>query len=298
MNHTRISHKQFFIGIVFMLISAFFVAFIALSGKILTTHTPLTTLIFLRSFLPLLIVSWVVFLTDNKLSADNMPLHGLRALFVTLSQYCLFYYLTQGSLLVGTLLYSTSPLFAPIISRFALGQGIKPKTIISIIISFIGVILIIKPNMHTVNLLALVGLGAGFFNACSQVTLHRCVQKQSPLIIAWIMYGLCSCIALFPFLIFFHESNIHFLFSGHAVSAIWLLLIFFAFSSITNQAARSMAYKQVNKASSLSPFLYASILFSGILDWWMYDLLPDRYSIVGALLIITGGVVMVVRKIK
>ena len=56
-----------------------------------------------------------------------------------------------------------------------------------------------KKLLYTFGLF--VGLGAGFFNACSQVTFHGISQKDSALCSSFYMFGISMLIALGPMLV-------------------------------------------------------------------------------------------------
>ena len=64
--------------------------------------------------------------------------------------------------------------------------------------------------------------------------------------------------------------------------------------SIFNQSFRGLAY-QHGKASVLAPFLYFSLIFSALLDWAVFQRLPNAFSIFGALLVMTGGLIQVLK---
>lgn len=79
---------------------------------------------------------------------------------------------------------------------------------------------------------------------------------------------------------------------------LWFLffLLLFSLFSIGNQTYRLMAYNKVNKSSSLAPFLYMVIFFSGVIDWVFYNIKPEWNVLMGVCIIIFGGVIMSIRK--
>lgn len=122
LNHHSIScisdNTQYSQAIILMTISSLFVALSTLLGKWLTVSIALPMLVFLRFLVPALILWWTVLITNTcNIEIKNLKEHCLRALFVVLSQYALFYYLSHGSILNGTLFFMTSPLFVPLILR-------------------------------------------------------------------------------------------------------------------------------------------------------------------------------------
>jgi drug/metabolite transporter (DMT)-like permease len=43
----------------------------------------------------------------------------------------------------------------------------------------------------------------------------------------------------------------------------------------------------------LAPFLYLSIIISAIMDWVVFHRIPNGLSIVGAVLVISGGLIQI-----
>lgn len=245
----------------------------------------------LRAFRLLVWISLVVL--EQKLETGGWRQHALRATFVLASQYCYFYYLSVGSLLVGTLLWSTAGRFLPFVTYFAAHIEIKKRTLAAIAISFIGVAVVLKPTSGF-DWLMLIGLFAGFLNACSQEVMHYSSKRISALSATIMMYALCGLGALVVLAGvggFGKLASVMAL--GHPSAAhIYLVLVAFAVFSISNQAFRSKAFRLVNQPASLSPFYYAAIAVSGALDWWVYDIVPTWNVYLGTAMIVAGAVVM------
>ncbi|MEM9242525.1 MAG: DMT family transporter [Pseudomonadota bacterium] len=290
---TPISNRDLAVSISLMLCSALSLSLVTFFAKQLTTFTELSILIFIRSFIPFLILVWVsVILFDRKINVSNARVHLLRAVFTVSSQYCLFYYLTHGSLLLGTLLFSTSGLFLPFISYICFRKAIKTKTLIAVIISFIGVAFILNPKGN-INLLMLIGLLAGFLNGCSQATMHYCSKRSDTFSMTIIMYGLSSLYAFIILILLGKFSHLVSELSGNtATIEFWLIAILFSLFTITNQSLRVKAYRYVNNPTTLTPFFYTAILFSGVLDWLVYHRVPLWNTYTGMIFIFIGGVII------
>ncbi len=69
----------------------------------------------------------------------------------------------------------------------------------------------------------------------------------------------------------------------------------FAIASLANQMSRAKAYSLINKAGSLAPFLYSSLIFSTIIDWIWLDITPGLNVYLGLGLVIFSGVIMSIR---
>jgi drug/metabolite transporter (DMT)-like permease len=294
MSEHRISNRDFAISIGLMLLAGLCLSLVALFAKDLTGSAGLGVAVFIRFFAPFLVLAWIAFVVfDEPMAFGDWRIHVFRSAFALGAQYCLFYYLSQGSLLIGTLLFSTSGLFLPFVTYFAYGLEIKRKTLIAILISFVGVGVVLHPTANF-GWAMLIGLMAGLLNAGSQAVMHRASKQVDTLSATFMMFALCSVGALAILTATGGLAALPVLVSPSRTGGTQFLLIVAAFAvfTISNQSLRTKAYRLVNKPASLSPFYYAAIVFSGILDWLVYGVVPAWNVYVGTALILAGGVVM------
>lgn len=291
---TRISNSTFAVAIGLMLSAAFALSLVALVGKELTGLATLPVVMLLRFLVPCLVLSWIAFvLFDQPLAIKSWGAHVARAVFAFAAQVCLFAYLSEGSVLIGTLLFSTSGLFLPFVTRLAYGMEIKPRTLLAIAVSFVGVAFILDP-VGGVAPIALVGLLSGLFGACSQATMHRASKASSPLAASLVMFAICSVFSLVWVVAAGDVQTLAALAggTGGAQGHAALVLIAFSVATLSNQALRLKAYKRVNKPGSLAPFYYAAIVFSGVWDFVFYGHVPGVHVYIGVALVGLGGIIM------
>ncbi|MCP4473703.1 MAG: DMT family transporter [Gammaproteobacteria bacterium] len=294
LRHQTVPH-HFLSGVGFMLLSALCIALATLIGKQLTLSLLLPLMVFLRFFLPGLLLT-VILLWQRRFPQriHQLRFHLLRVIFTVSCQYAFFYYLAYGSILNATLLFMTSHLFVPLISRVIYKKAINRRGWISLAVGFCGVVLILQPGSDVLSWPMLVGLIAGLLNAGSQLTQHKQSKgRDEATTVTLSMFAfssLLSLLLLLPLLAFYPAP-----WSEQIVSLthinVWPLFILFAFTSIGNQLFRSCAYHYVNKAASLSPFAYSAILFSALADWWVYHQVPNLWTGLGALLIVCSAMI-------
>lgn len=291
--------NKYLLGISFMLLSSAFVAFSSLLGKQLLLSLALPIVMFLRYFLPALILWSSTFISVPHFNMRQIIHHGIRATLGVLSQYALFYYLIHGSILNATLLFMTSPLFVPLISRILFKTPIKTIQWISLIIGFSGVALILKPTHNIFNWAMIIGLISGLLNACSQVYYHKIIREFDIKSSIIYMYTVSAVLTLIPVIIFWNllmHSLLTIDFHNNHILYLFFILFLISLISICNKTLRGKAYSKVNNASSLTPFLYTAIIFSGFLDWIVYGITPDFLSIIGAILVISSGFILYINK--
>ncbi len=293
-----ISNSDFFCSISLVILSSFCLAVTAGFGKNLTTIGSLQLVVFIRFFFPFLIIlAWCLLKAGFKFNTENITAHIVRAGCVIGAQFAFFYVLTHGSVLLANLLYVTSGLFLPILTFVILRIAIPKQTIVSIIISFVGVVVALGVVNNVAVILApitIVGLLSGLLGAGSQITLHYISKSERKSSATLMLFGLCSMVT-FP-LIFTH-TNWYLGLSKltHPSASFEIIILLFSVFSILNQTLKAAAYKYVNKASSLAPFFYAVIIFAGIIDWIFHGITPHLHTYIGVGLVIIGGVVMSIR---
>ncbi|MBS0627597.1 MAG: EamA family transporter, partial [Verrucomicrobia bacterium] len=112
-------------GILYMLASATSLSFVGLFGQLGLRSLSLESILFWR-FLCSFCFSWIllrwVVKQKGQLKPNLVLKNILRALFVLGSQYSFFFYIENNSLLNGTALLNTGPLFIPLIGAFFLRQ--------------------------------------------------------------------------------------------------------------------------------------------------------------------------------
>ena len=126
-------------------ISALFLALVGLLGQLATRELSVFPALFMRYLASTLVVLIVLRGTALQTLRKVSRLDYLRVGSVLISQFCLFYYLAHGSLLIGMLLYNTGPLFSPLLARWLLGITFGLRTVTSLLLGFTGVALVLNP---------------------------------------------------------------------------------------------------------------------------------------------------------
>ena len=161
-------------------------------------------------------------------------------------------------------------------------------------LGFIGVFITLGgPHAIAINLLG-VGLLSGLFAAGSYMTLHHASKNDDAESITIFLFGACTLIS-FVFIILSGKINnsLHLFtqLNWHTTS----LLLLFGIFTLSSQFFRSYGLKIVNKAASMGPFLYASIIFSGVIDWLWLGIRPGILTYLGIVVIIFAAAIMAKR---
>ncbi len=276
--------QQWLVSVALMLLSSIFIALVSLLAKQTTLIVGLSLSLILRFVLPLIVLTLVLTITKVRLRfSASIRLHIYRALFITVSQFCLFYYLQSGSLMNGTLLVNTSPIFIMLINVMFFKRSVNKLTWLSLGLGMFATVCLLQPNHGLLHGNVTIGLSAGLFSAAAQLLNHKLSQYENEVMICWHLYFFCTLMICALFLIIpHHYYHLPMLITLLTEKKLYLYYAVFIISSFSSQVLRSRAYAHVVSAASLAPFLLVSVLMASILDWCVYHVLPDGLSLFGA----------------
>jgi drug/metabolite transporter (DMT)-like permease len=284
--------ESFAAGVLWMLGSATSLSIIGLLGKLIEKSIRLPALIFWRffsAFVICLVILWCMGKLKGGFRTGNIKMHLLRTFFVLLAQYCFFSYIQQSTLLNAIVLLNTGPLFIPIIDRLILKKRVGRSTWVGVVVSFIGVLLILQPDTGIFSSMSLIGLMAGLSQGVSQIVFGISSRTERSEISVLYLIFLCAFFSLFPYL--FLESST---WKENPVDRMQVIywIIGLGAASVANQLFRAEAY-QHGTPSRLASFLYFSVLLGGVFDFIIYGRVPNVLSAIGAVLVISGGVLKI-----
>jgi drug/metabolite transporter (DMT)-like permease len=275
--------RQLFLGVV-LIVSAFFcVAVMSAFGKA-ASGVSTATISFFQSFISLvLFLPWTLRHGIADLKTTQLPLHVARALAGLLSQVLYFWAVKEMTLIDAVLLVNAAPLFIPLVAFLWNRTPITPAVGISLLVGFIGVVLIIKPGADLLtNPSAIVALSAALFSAIALVSVNKLSGHNPPDTILFYYFFIAS-LATLPFAI----AN----WSTPTTHEWWLLLGVGVFMAVA-QLLIILAYQHAT-ASQIAPFNYSVVIFSGLIGWIVWNNTLDWVSGVGILLVCVGGILSI-----
>ena len=256
-------------------------AFVRLSGDLPTMQK-----VFFRNFVALFFALGVMkrkhirFGCKNK---KNSSVLFVRALGGSLGMIGNFYAIDKLVLSDASILNKMSPFFCVLFSFIFLRERLKMFNILTITGAFIGALFVIKPTFANADLFASF---VGFLGGMSAGLAYTCVRylgqhgEKGPMIVAY--FSLFSCLLTLPWLIFdFHPMS-------------WwqlLCLIGAGFGAAGGQFAITAAYSNA-PAKEISIFDYTQIIFTATLGIIMFGDVPDIWSLLGYVIIISMALIV------
>lgn len=220
----------------------------------------------------------VVFLKTKKYGS-----YAGRIIFGVLSTLLYISSIHYVSLLNATVLYSTTPLFIPIFAIFILKSKVPAKIWASLIIGFIGILFILRPDESILKRSGdLIGLSSGAIQALAFIFV-KILTKTEPIRRINFYFFLFSALLLLPLVILFWEPH---------PFIDWIWAISAGIAGFFAQLFIVKAYQEA-EASEVGAFQYASVVFSGLIGWIVWKQTPALFDLIGVLLIMIGGILAV-----
>lgn len=262
-------------GILYIMISAFGFAmmscFVKLSGDL-----PSFQKTFFRNIVSVVMALFFVIKNKQRLfgKLENQKLLLLRSTFGTLGILFNFYAIDRLVLSDANMLNKLSPFFVVIFSAIFLKEKVNAKQIISVLIAFLGMLFIIKPQFNVSFIPYLSGIIGGISAAAAYTCLRFLGKKENHYTIVF-YFSFFSVIVLFPLLVIYYEPM-------KTIQLVYLLLSG-VFASI-GQFGITLAYKYA-PAKKISIFDYSNIIYSAIISVVVFGQIPDALSFVGYFII-------------
>lgn len=160
----------------------------AVAGRELASEVSTFQILFYRSLIGLIVVSGALTLTGwRQIRLKRLKLHVLRNAAHYTGQFGWFYGVGFIPLAQVFAIEFTVPVWTAILATFVLGERITRTRAIAILAGFIGILIILRPGMLSVNVASLAVLIAALGFASSHVLTKRMTNTETPLAIIFYM---------------------------------------------------------------------------------------------------------------
>ena len=256
--------------------------------KLLSSGYPLFQILFLRSaiiILPLLIFILIRY-GKSGFASHRKRDHALRVLFNFIAFFSYYYAISRLPLSQTTAIALSAPLFMTALSGPLLGEPADLKRKLILVAGFLGVVLVVQPNIQTTDW---IGTGAALFGALMFALLGIQTRKMSATEPTELM-------VFFGGIAFFIVTGL-FLASGWAewvqpAGKDWILLFGVGLITLIAQSLIVHSY-QFAAVYVIAPFEYVTILWALLFGWLLFSELPTAMMLGGSAIIIICGMIIV-----
>jgi drug/metabolite transporter (DMT)-like permease len=268
-------------GALFMVTAAFFFAAMSAAVKAAAHDLPNAMVVFFRNAVGLVALApWIARRGVAVLATRRLRDHLIRGLAGLAAMYCFFYAISRIRLADAVLLNYTLPLLLPPIERLWLKETLPRSIWGPLAIGFAGILLILRPGTAVFEPAALVALAAAGFAALAQVGIRRMTRTEPILRIVFYFALIATVVSAVPLPAVWRRPD----------AGGWAAMIAAGLLATVGQLLLTRAYAAA-PAARVGPFLYTSVVFSGLLDWLFWGDLPDLWFVLGGALVVAAAAV-------
>lgn len=220
------------------------------------------------------------------LKTSKLPLYLLRCAIGTVGMMAGFWAIVHLPLAQAVAISYSTPLFVTIGAVWVLGETVRARRWAAVLVGFIGVIILLRPDADTFTGASLVALLAAVMSASVAISIKFLTRTESPDAIVVFTTALWVPMSLVPALLFWQTPS--------GITWLWLVLAGL-FGTVAHMCwTRAL---QLGDASILTPISFMQVLVVGVFGWWLFGETVDRYTLIGALIIFGSNLYLAHREI-
>lgn len=239
---------------------------------------PVVEILFIRQIIVLVIISPVIFRNfDTVFKTKNYGMHSLRVALSIVAMYTGFSAVVNMPLAEVTAISFARILFTTILAIIFLKEVIGFRRWSSILIGFVGVLVIIRPDPDNINIYALMAIISALFVSGGKIVLRKLSQlDKTSTILSFHSLSITLVLvipAYFQWVMPNLQEMIFIVMIGSLMSVMQWLFI---------QALR------VGEAAAIAPVEYVRLIYAGIIGFIFFAEIPTVWTLSGAGIIVAS----------
>lgn len=220
-----------------------------------------------------------------KFSRPNLKVHLLRTVCGWVGVSLMFTAVARIALSDATAISFLNPVFGMMLAVFILHEKVGPIRWTAAFVAVAGAVVLLRPGADSFQPAALFALGAALFFGLEVTLIKLLSGREAPIQILLINNTLGAIIALTAASFVWQSPS---LLQWGALAGIGVIMA--SGQALFIQAMRS------GDASYVLPFSYSTLVFAALFDFWIFAVVPDNTSIIGAGIIIFGALMLAWRE--
>ena len=205
--------------------------------------------------------------------------YGVRALIGMIGMFLGFWSIANLPLSQAIALAYSSPIFVTIAAVLMLGEVVRVRRWMAVLIGFTGMLVIVRPLSHAFTLGSLVAVAAAITSAIVAIQIKELSTTDSP-----------DTIVFWTYMLWVPMSLVAALFQWHWPQGItWLWLALTGLLGTVGQVMWTRALK-LGEVSALTPISFVQLIVVTIAGWLMFGEEIDRWTLLGAAIIFASTV--------
>ena len=281
--------SRFPLGMRYMAAGALAFSVMSLLVKVAGQRLPSPQIVMARSIVTLVLSAWAVH--HAAVSPWGTPgrrkLLALRGIVGFLALSCFYHSIVHLPLADATVIQYTNPVFAGLMAVPLLGERLRRREVVSVLVSLAGVAMVMRPSFlfgHGATLAPMtvgIGLMGAIFSATAYVTVRKLGATEHPAVIVF-YFSLISVVVALPMSL-----------PGALwpTPVEWLVLLGIGVTTQVGQMAITHGLR-LERAGRATATAYLQIVFAALWGILFFAELPDWGTVLGAALIVGSTVAL------
>lgn len=266
-------------GILWMLATMALFVGLDTVAKYMSQSFPVLQIVWARYMFQILILGVVIAPRLSAILRTERPgLQILRSIFLLTATGFFFSAISLMPLANASAIMSVAPILVTALSMPLLGESVGPHRWASVVVGFLGALVIIRPGSDAMEPAALLALGAACSYSLYQITTRRLAGVDAPM--TTLVYS----------------ASVGALATSVSVPAVWVApapaewfgLAMLGVLGTLGHFALIKAYGSA-PAATVAPFGYSNLIWATLFGFAVFGDLPDRWTVLGAVIIAASG---------
>lgn len=269
-------------------------------AKVVSEILPPVEVTFFRNVFGVMLVGYAIYKSPLKQIGGKPMLllfRGVMGFSALLAYFYIIAYIPLGEAVTYN---KTSPIFVAIFAFLFLGEKLHGSAVFAILLGFTGILLIAQPEGGVFDKYDLLGIFSGLGAALAYTSIRELRQFYDTRAIVMSFMGVGTVAPLLLMLMTPYVNppeELDFMFAAFVVpeGILWFYILMMGLSATFSQILMTKAYEHT-KAGIVGTISYSNIVFALIIGIMLGDPIPDIWTFLGILLVITSGLIVALAK--
>jgi drug/metabolite transporter (DMT)-like permease len=287
-------------GILFMLLAS--LSFAAMGGfaKVVSQVLPPVEVTFFRNIFGVVLVGLSIWKVPLKQTGGKFLLLLFRGSIGFIALLAYFYIMAHIPLGEAVTYNKTSPIFVAIFAYLFLNEKLQKSALLAIVIGFVGIVLVAQPEGGSFDKYDVLGIFSGIGAALAYTSIRelRKYYDTRAIVMSFMGVGTVAPLLLMlitPYVTVSEEFDWMFAEFVMPQGAEWGYVTAVGVFATMSQLLMTKAY-ELTKAGIVGTISYSNIVFAVIIGVLLGDPIPNIWTVIGIILVITSGLLVALPK--
>ena len=254
--------------------------------KFAGARLPTMEIVLARSLVVLAICAWGIHARSRSFRGNEQKLLWVRGAVGSIALMCSYFSVIHLPLAEATVIQYTNPVFTALLAAPVLGEALHATEVVLALVGLAGVLIVARPPFLMGGGVGLdpfavaIALAGAVFSAGAYVMVRR-LRREEPLVIVF-YFALVSIFGSVPSVV-----------SSFVMPRGWEWGALLAIGVTTQLGQLSLTHGlQRERAGRATAVGYLQIVFAALWGLAFFDEVPDRWTVVGAAIIVLSAVLL------